>query len=195
MLGTIFVVSGARSVARPDDQVSQAKPVTDRLTPVLEKTSSGMPADTRTLIQVNGAAQLAGGLLLVSRAHRPAAAALALSLIPTTLAGHPFWTEHDPERRRAHQIHFLKNLGLFGGLLVAALDTEGRPGMAWRGGHLVRHARDSARRQVKSTRRQMSMARRQVRMARRIARRQPRIARRAARIGHFMGTVRGRLPV
>jgi putative oxidoreductase len=188
MLGAIFVVSGARSVAKPDYHVPQAKQVTDWITPVLEKTSPSLPTDTRTLIRINGAMQLAGGLLLVgSRARRAAAAVLAASMVPTTLAGHPFWHHHDPEQRRAHQIHFLKNLGLVGGLLIAALDTEGRPGVLWRGEHLVQDTRASARRQMK-------MARRQARMARRMARRQPTIGRRAARVGQLVGSVRGRLP-
>ena len=40
---------------------------------------------------------------------------------PTTLAGHAFWTESDARKRKANRIHFLKNLGLVGGLLAAAL--------------------------------------------------------------------------
>jgi putative oxidoreductase len=187
MLGAIFVVSGARAVAKPDYHVPQAKQITDWITPTLEKTSPSLPTDTRTLIRINGAVQLAGGLLLTrSRSRRLAAAALAASLVPTTLAGHPFWSHHDPEQRRAHQIHFLKNLGLFGGLLMAALDTEGRPGLMWRGEHLVQDTRDSAMRQMK-------MARRQARIARRIAGRQPKIGRRAAHIGQLVGGVKSRL--
>jgi putative oxidoreductase len=188
MLGAIFVVSGARAMAKPEYHVPQAKQVTDWITPVLEKASPSLPTDTRTLIRINGAVQFAGGLLLVgSRARRAAAAALAASMVPTTLAGHPFWDQQEPEQRRAHQVHFLKNLGLVGGLLIAALDNEGRPGLAWRGEHLVQDTRDSAMRQLK-------MARRQARMAGRVARRQRMIGRRAAHVGHFVGSIKGRLP-
>ena len=31
----------------------------------------------------------------------------------------------------------MKNLGLLGGLLLAAVDTEGRPGLRWRAGHAI----------------------------------------------------------
>jgi putative oxidoreductase len=188
MLGAIFVVSGARSLAKPESQVPQAKQVTDWITPVLEKTSPSLPTDPRTLIRINGAVQLAGGLLLArSRSRRPAALALAASLVPTTLADHPFWSQQEPDQRRANQTNFLKNVGLFGGLLLAALDTEGRPSLMWRGEHLVQDTRDSAVRQMK-------MARRQARMVRRVARRQPKIGRRAARVGQLVGNVRSRLP-
>jgi putative oxidoreductase len=187
MLGAIFVVGGARAAAKPDFHVPQAKQITDWITPVLERTSPSLPTDTRTLIRINGAVQVAGGLMLISsRARRVAAVALAGSMVPTTLAGHPFWNHNDPEQRRAHQIHFLKNLGLVGGLLLAALDNEGRPGLLWRGEHLVQDTRDSAVRQMK-------MARRQARIARRIGRRQPMIGRRAAHVGQLVGSVKARL--
>jgi uncharacterized membrane protein YphA (DoxX/SURF4 family) len=57
---------------------------------------------------------------------------LATTLIPTTLAGHAFWAEEDPQARAQQRIQFLKNASMFGGLLLAALDTEGRPSIPWR---------------------------------------------------------------
>jgi uncharacterized membrane protein YphA (DoxX/SURF4 family) len=161
MLGTIFVASGAQAVANPDYLVPQAKRVTDRIAPALEKTRSSLPTETRTLIRINGAAQLAGGLLLATRwAHRPAALALAASLVPTTVAGHPFWMHDDDAHRRDQQVHFLKNVGLFGGLLLAAADTEGRPNLRWRTAHLINDTQRSMRRASKAARRQAKFARR-----------------------------------
>jgi putative oxidoreductase len=45
---------------------------------------------------------------------------LAGSLIPTTMAGHPFWKEQDPQQRRNQKIHFFKNVGLFGAMILLA---------------------------------------------------------------------------
>jgi hypothetical protein len=45
-------------------------------------------------------------------------------LVPTTLVGHPFWQETDPSTRRGQQTHLLKNLGLFGGLLLVIADDH-----------------------------------------------------------------------
>ena len=54
-------------------------------------------------------------------------------------------------RSRARQrTQFLKNLGLLGGLLLAAVDTEGRPGLAYRA-HMVN---ESAHRTARQTRRE-----------------------------------------
>src|SRR5205807_669938 len=57
---------------------------------------------------------------------------------PTTLAAHRFWEEEDPELRSQQQVHFVKNLGLLGGLMLAAADTEGKPSLAWRARHAGR---------------------------------------------------------
>lgn len=169
LLSAIFVASGARAVANPEMLVPQAKRVTDRIVPLLEKTDPRLPTDPRSLVRVNGAVQLAGGLLLATgRFTRPAAAALAGSLVPTTIAGHPFWSVDDPMERRIQQIHFLKNLGLFGGLLLAAADTEGRPGLRWRTGRLAADGRRSVKRAVRTARRDAQIAVRSAAAARRI---------------------------
>lgn len=146
LLSGIFVSSGARALTNPDMFVPTAKRFTDRVAPVLEKADPRLPTETRTLVQVNAAAQLAGGLLLVTPLRRPAALMLAASLVPTTLAAHPFWEHDDPSERSGHQVHFLKNLGLLGGLLLAATDTEGKPGLGWRAKAAGRRAKASARR-------------------------------------------------
>jgi uncharacterized membrane protein YphA (DoxX/SURF4 family) len=39
-------------------------------------------------------------------------------MIPTTLAGHPFW-ELEGAERKAQEVQFYKNLALIGGLLLA----------------------------------------------------------------------------
>lgn len=169
MLSAIFVASGARSVSNPEPLVARAKGVTDRVTPLLERTDARIPTDPATLVRLNGAVQLVGGLLLASgRCTRPAAAALAATLVPTTLAGHSFWKLSDPAQRRQDEIHFLKNLGLFGGLLLAVADSEGRPGLRWRTGHAVRHGQRTAKRAVRTARRDARIAVRSAAAARRM---------------------------
>ena len=157
LLAAVFVRGGLSAYNNPDRLVDGAKPVTDKLAPTLD--ALGLPTDTRTLVKFNGAVQVAGGILLATNtAVKPAALALAASLVPTTVAGHDFWTLDDPGQRAGHQIHFLKNLGLLGGLLLAAVDTEGKPGLAWRTGHLAGHAQDSVKRAAHSTARETKRA-------------------------------------
>jgi uncharacterized membrane protein YphA (DoxX/SURF4 family) len=157
MLAAIFIRGGLDAYNNPDPLVPGAKSVTDRLTPTLD--ALGLPTDTRTLVRLNGAIQVAGGVLLATNtAVRPAALALAGSLVPTTMAGHDFWTVDEPGQKSHHRNQFLKNLGLVGGLLLAAVDTEGRPGLAWQAGHLVGHAQDSVKRAAQTTTRETRRA-------------------------------------
>jgi hypothetical protein len=119
-------------------------------------------------VRLNGIAQAGGGLLLATgHLTRPAAAVLAVSLVPSTVAGHPFWTYEDPERRRVHATHFLKNAGLLGGLLLAAADTEGSPSVGWRMRRIARDSRHRADRLAHQGRRRADrLARNADRMAR-----------------------------
>ena len=58
--------------------------------------------------------------------------ALIGTLVPTTYAGHRFWEETDDAARAQQRIHFLKNLGLLGGLILCLVDTEGKPSLGWK---------------------------------------------------------------
>jgi putative oxidoreductase len=82
-----------------------------------------LPADDELVVRGNAAVQVLGGTLLaLGVAPRLSALALAGSLIPTTLAGHAYWTIEDPAARKLQRIQFHKNMALIGGLLFAALD-------------------------------------------------------------------------
>lgn len=151
LLSGIFFASGARALANPEPLVPKAKRVTDRIAPLLEKADPRLPTDARTLIRLNGAIQVGGALLLATGIlPRPAALLLAGSLVPTTIAGHAFWTVDDPAERYQQKVHFLKNLSLLGGLLLAAADTQGQPSLRWRTSHFVHDQRRSARLALKA---------------------------------------------
>jgi uncharacterized membrane protein YphA (DoxX/SURF4 family) len=159
MLSAIFVANGARSVINPDPLVPRAKRVTDRVAPMLDKTPVSLPTDARMLVRINGAVQAVAGLMLATgRGSRGAAAVLAGTIVPTTLAGHAFWEHDDPTERRTQQIHFLKNMSMLGGLLLAAADTEGRPTLRYRTGRFVGERRRSIRRGVRAARRDARIA-------------------------------------
>ncbi|WP_213451104.1 DoxX family protein [Rhizomonospora bruguierae] len=159
LLSGIFVASGARSLADPDRVAASAKRVTDRVGPAVRQIHPSLPADARGLVRLNGAAQLAGGVLLASgRLTRPAAALLAGSIVPTTIAGHAFWEYDDKAQRSQQQTQFLKNLAVLGGLMLAAVDTEGRPGVRWRTAHAMERTSKSARRAAHTARREARLA-------------------------------------
>jgi uncharacterized membrane protein YphA (DoxX/SURF4 family) len=158
MLASIFVVSGIRVLLNPDSRADAAKRVTDRIGPLIEKVDPRLPTDTRDLIRIKAGTDVVAGLLLASgRFTRPAALVLAVNLIPTTLAGHPFWQRSDPQRSQ-HEIHFLKNVALLGGLLITAADTEGRPGLRYRTSHAVDRSQRRVKRAMKTAKREAKIA-------------------------------------
>jgi uncharacterized membrane protein YphA (DoxX/SURF4 family) len=188
MLAAIFVIQGWAAFRGPAKLADKARPLTDRLEPTWKAVHPSLPTDAETLVRVNGAAQVAGGILLATgQATTPAALVLAGSLVPTTRAGHAFWEIEDPAQRNQQRINFLKNLGLIGGLLFAALDNEGRPGLAWRTRNTARNARRGAGHTARTARREAQHA---VHTAQREARhvlRDARIARLAAQAGRRLG--------
>ncbi|HUJ66530.1 MAG TPA: hypothetical protein VLX59_13380, partial [Acidimicrobiales bacterium] len=50
------------------------------------------------------------------------------------------WEETDEATKAQQRIHFIKNLGLLGGLILAAVDTEGAPSLGWRARRRARRA-------------------------------------------------------
>jgi uncharacterized membrane protein YphA (DoxX/SURF4 family) len=112
-LAAMFITGGADALLSPGPRSTKAAEL-------------GVPLDPEVAVQLNGAAMLAGGAALALGIWpRLAAAVLAGSLVPTTLAGHPYWRENDPAARRQQRAHFFKNVGLLGGALVVL--SERRP--------------------------------------------------------------------
>lgn len=118
MLSAVFISGGVDQLRHPDAKAAKVEPVTD----LISRSVPRAPKDPETLIRINGAVQVGAGVLFaLGRFPRLSALVLAASLVPTTAGGHRFWEETDPGQRSAQQIHFLKNAGLFGGLLFAAI--------------------------------------------------------------------------
>ena len=103
MLASYFVASGIRAVRNPDPLVPAAEPVVDKIVPLAkqyapDQIASRIPEDTATLVRVDGALQIVGGLALATgKGRRLGAYLLAGSLVPNTIAKHPFWSRTDPE--------------------------------------------------------------------------------------------------
>src|SRR5215207_578825 len=161
MLASYFIVNGVKTVRNPDPLVPAAEPVADRVVPLVKKyapqqVATAIPEDTANLVRANGAAQIVGGLALASgKGRRAGALLLAGALIPSTLARHPFWTRTDPEEKALDRSQFLKNVSLLGGVLLAAVDTEGKPSLAYRaqkgGQSLAKETRRARKSLAKST--------------------------------------------
>jgi putative oxidoreductase len=150
MLAAVFVSGGLDTLRNPKPRVETAAPVIDKaVDQVKDKVPPQVPTDPELLVKVNAAAQIGAGIALgLGRLPRLSALVLAASLAPTTLAGHRFWEQDDSADRAAQRIHFLKNVGLLGGLLIAAADTHGKPSLSWRAQHATGALLDSVQETV-----------------------------------------------
>lgn len=163
MLASMFVLGGVHSLKHTEQVAAAAKPVTDKMVPLVQKVVPNAPGDPRTWIRVTGATQVLAGLALATgRAPRLSALALAATTVPTTVAGHPFWQESDPASRANQKIHFFKNLSMLGGLLIAGADTDGKPGLAWRARRAAADVRREAKHVGKAARREARIARKSI---------------------------------
>jgi putative oxidoreductase len=165
MLATIFVAGGVNALRNTEGHAAKAKKVTDKVVPAAQKAAPQVPipTDPATLVRINAGAQiLAAAALATGRAPRLSASVLAASLVPTTLAGHAFWNETDPQAKNAQRLQFYKNTSVLGGLLLAAVDTEGRPGLAWRARRAAADVRRETRHVAKQARREAKLARAQL---------------------------------
>jgi uncharacterized membrane protein YphA (DoxX/SURF4 family) len=161
MLASYFVSAGIKAIRDPESLVPAAEPLVDRVVPLVkdyapEPVAGYVPENTTTLVRINGIAQVVGGAALATgKGRRLGAWLLAGSIIPSTIAKHPFWTVQDPDARAQDRNHFLKNVSLLGGVLLAAQDTEGKPSLTWRaqkgGQMLAKDARKASKKLAKST--------------------------------------------
>jgi uncharacterized membrane protein YphA (DoxX/SURF4 family) len=150
MLAAVFVTGGLDALLHPAGRAKIAAPLVTRLSGPLN-----LPDNPELMVRANGATMVAAGTMLaMGRMPRVAAMALAGALVPATYTAHAFWTIKDPAIRAQQKTHFLKNIGLLGGVLLASVDTAGKPGLAYR----TRYAKARARRQAALTKREAGRA-------------------------------------
>ena len=146
LLAAVFIKGGIDTLLNPEPRIKAAAPkVVQAQNLVGDKLPPQAPTEPEQLVRIDAGVKVGAGVLLaLGKFPRIASLLLAGSVIPTTITAHAFW-EYDGEERTAQQQHFLKNLGLLGGLILAAVDTEGKPSLGWR-------ARRASRKLAKQTR-------------------------------------------
>lgn len=117
LLATWFVYGGVQSVLEPQQRAQRAAPVVE---PALERAGVEGVA-TADLVKAHGAATIAAAsVLALSRTPRTAGLVLAGLTAVTVAAGRPFWLVKDEAAKEIEMEHFLKNVSLLGGTLLAA---------------------------------------------------------------------------
>jgi putative oxidoreductase len=165
MLAATFIYGGINALRNARALAPAAKPVNDEIRGIADKVAPSVPIpeDDVTMVRINAGVHILAGLgLATGRAPRLSALALATTLFPTTVAGHPFWREKDKTARAQQMTHFFKNVSMLGGLVIAAIDTEGKPGVAWRAQHAMGDAKREAKHLRKEARAQAKIARKSI---------------------------------
>ena len=140
MLASSFVLAGLDKLKNADDTAAQ-------LSPLLRRTADALPfqPNEKVVARVIGGTQIGAGVCFaLGKSARLAATLLA---VISVLNGYVEWRSADTsskEARDARRKQLLKNVTLTGGVLLAAVDTAGKPSLAWRAGHLAADAKKSA---------------------------------------------------
>lgn len=145
MIAAVYVADGVKALSKPEDYVEGTQSVLDSARAVLPSQYKGyVPTDATMVTQAAAGTRVgAGSLLALGKAPRLAAGTLAVLSVPTIYARNAFWNTDDDQEKEQRKNGLLTNLALLGGLMVTSLDTEGKPGLAWR-------AKDAGRRANKS---------------------------------------------
>ena len=175
LLAATFVYGGIDTLRNPQLRVAPARPVVEKVAEQADKQLPvQVPRDVEQWVKIDAGVKVgAGALFALGKFPRLTATLLAGSIVPTTLAGHRFW-EAEGATKQAQLVHFLKNLGLLGGLLLAAVDTEGKPSVGWR-------ARRAAGKAAGATEKQLAKAQKKAAKLQKHAARQAKQARREAK--------------
>ncbi len=139
LLSVAFIGQGVDALRNPKPAADAALPALEGMRKLPDPVGSNVPSNAETFARINAGVQIGGGLLLATgKMPRLASAALAFTVVPGSLGGHLFWNEADPQRKADERRAFMTDLSLLGGLMIAAVDTEGKPSLGWRGRRAAR---------------------------------------------------------
>lgn len=150
LLASSFIVSGV-------NQVRQADQTAESLSLVVKPVAQALPnVSEKNVARGLGAAQiLAGALLALGKLPRLAGFVLTLTSGLKTVAEFSAADTSTPSARAHQRSQLLKNISLTGGVLLASVDTAGRPGLAWRAEHLAQSSTRAGRKQLERTAKQV----------------------------------------
>ncbi len=145
MLASSFILSGL-------DRLRHADQTAKQLSPVLSAAVQALPiaTDEKMLARVIGGTQLGAGVMLAAgKFSRLSALLLTLTSTLNAVVEYRTADSSTSEGRTQRRHQLLKNVSLSGGMLLAAVDTAGKPGLAWRAGHLAEAGKKTTRKQLK----------------------------------------------
>lgn len=139
LLSSAFLLGSIQVLKDPRPAADKIRPHVDRLVSTAQGIGVPLPQDPVLLARIGAAVQLGAATgLALGKAPRLSAALLGATLLPTFADTASGSGDLDPKQAA-------RSASLIGALLLASVDTEGRPGLAWR----ARRAAKDARREAK----------------------------------------------
>ncbi len=158
LLASSFIASGVDRLKNSDNTAKQLQPVLERAGKTVPSIRS-VTGNEQLVAKVLGGTQVGAGLLLgIGKLSRMAALLLVLTSALNTVVESRSADANTKEDKTQRRNQLLKNVSLIGGVLLAAVDTNGRPGLAWRAEHLAGDARKSAKSLSKDAKKQWEKA-------------------------------------
>ena len=159
LLSSAFLMGSIQTLRDPRPAADKIRPHVDRLVATAQGVGIPLPQDPALLARIGAAVQLGAATgLALGKAPRLSAAVLGVTLIPTFADAASGAGAGGMDRTEA-----ARSASLIGALLLASVDTEGRPGLAWRARRAARDARREARHLTKEAGLEAKLAARSLR--------------------------------
>ncbi|MDN3904031.1 DoxX family membrane protein [Arthrobacter sp. YD2] len=160
LLATGFVAVGVERLRNVDQTAEQLAPTLKWIGSTVPSAAS-LAANPTMVARVLGYTQVgAASLLGMGKMSRLASLLLAGTAALNAVVEYRNAEASTAQERKDRRYQLLKNLSLIGGVLLSAVDTNGRPGLAWRANHLAtdtgRKTRAVSKSVKKSTRKQLA---------------------------------------
>ncbi|SDS11706.1 DoxX family membrane protein [Corynebacterium timonense] len=143
MLASVYVADGVGILLNPSAHRDNAQTV-------LKKVRSAVPSNVRAFVPsdpntaaltVGGVKAGAGTLFALGKLPRTSAALLAATAVPSLLGRNAFWEADDEQEKARRRTGALTDVALLGGVLIATVDTDGKPNLQWRAQNAAKQAK------------------------------------------------------
>lgn len=143
MLASAFIIDGVQTVLNPASHKESADSVLKQVRAATPRQyRSFIPKDPETAAQLIGGVKAgAASLFALGKAPRTAAGLLTATSVASLAGRNAFWDTDDEDEKARRKAGALTDLALTGGVLLATVDTEGKPDMKWRAQNAARTAK------------------------------------------------------
>ena len=158
LLATGYIAGGVEAFRNSSAAAEKLDPVLKQVEQVLPQVRS-VTANRAQVAQGIAAAQvLAASALALSKLPRLSSSVLLGTTAINTYVQYQSADASSKEAKSNRRNNVFKNLSLVGAVMLASVDTDGNPSLAWRASHLADDVRKSAAKVSKDTKKKFAQA-------------------------------------